>query len=120
MLYLTLLPLTLTQTVAVLEAFSCELPKTLDEVDEFSIATPLTFAHFFNTEHGSFYGIRNDMARCEPKNCFLRFRPEVPEVGGLYLAGQDVICNGVFTAAMGGMVSASKVLGKKNPFSLLK
>ena len=55
----------------------------------------------------------------EPKNFFLRLRPEVREVPGLFLTGQDVVCDGVLSSSLGGLLCAAKVLGRSNPLSLL-
>ncbi len=42
---------------------------------------------------------------------FLRLRPELPKVPGLYLTGQDVITGDIFGAKVGGLLCAQKVLG---------
>lgn len=97
-----------------------KLPKSLDEVDHYQIATPLTFAHFIKSEHGAFYGLDHGMKRFEPKTFFLRLRPEVPEVPGLYLTGQDIVTDGFICAMLGGVMCASKVLGVSNPKAFVK
>jgi len=97
-----------------------EVPETLDGVDMFEIGTPVTFASFFNRNEGAWYGLDNNMERFKPKNYFLRLRPEVHEVPGLFLTGQDVTSDGLLGAAIGGILCAGKVLGEHNPFSLLR
>lgn len=104
----------------VLEPTGAKLPKTLSDVDYYQIATPLTFAQYFKSEHGAFYGLDNDMKRFEPKTFFLRLRPEVPEVPGVYLTGQDMVTDGLAGAMLGGFLCAGKVLGVSNPKALVK
>jgi hypothetical protein len=89
-------------------------------VDHYQVATPLTFAHFIKSEHGAFYGLDHGMKRFEPKTFFLRLRPEVPEVPGLYLTGQDIVTIGFECALLGGVLCASKVLGVFNPKAFVK
>lgn len=96
-----------------------KLPSMLQEVDFYEVGSPLTFAHYYNSERGAFYGLDNDLQRFEPKTFFLRLRPEVPEVKGLYLAGQDVMVDGLGAAMLGGLLCARKVLGVTNPASLV-
>ena len=97
-----------------------KLPNTLDDVDFYEIGSPLTFAYYYNSERGAFYGLDNNLKRFEPKTFFLRLRPEVPEVPGLYLTGQDVFTDGFGPSMVSGMLCAGKVLGVKNPASLVK
>lgn len=97
-----------------------KLPTSLNEVDFCEVGTPLTFAHYYNSERGAFYGLDNDMKRFEPKAFFLRLRSEVPEVKGLYLTGQDVTMDSLGGAMIGGLLCARKVLGVMNPTSLVK
>lgn len=97
-----------------------KLPESLDDVDFYEVGSPLTFAHYYNAERGAFYGLDNDLKRFEPKTFFLRLRPEVPEVKGLYLSGQDAMVDGLGAAMLGGLLCARKVLGVTNPISLVR
>jgi all-trans-retinol 13,14-reductase len=99
---------------------SANLPKSLEEVDHFEVGSPLTFAHYYKSQRGAFYGLDNDLKRFEPKTFFLRLRPDVQEVPGLYLTGQDVMVDGMMGAMVGGVLCAQKVLGVVNPRSLLR
>ena len=56
----------------------------------------------------------------EPRTYYLRLRPKVAEVPGLYLAGQDVTCGGFVPAMMGGLLCAGNVLNVDDPFTLLR
>lgn len=95
------------------------VPRTLDEVDHYQIATPLTWEHFLRREGGPFYGTENDMARYEATTLYENIRPDIPEIPGLYLTGQDAECCGFVGAMMGGLFCAAKVAGVSNPMSLL-
>lgn len=101
------------------DRMGAKLPTSLDQVDFYEIGSPLTFAHYYNSERGAFYGLDNDMKRFDPNTFFLRLRPEVPEVKGLYLTGQDVMMDSLGGAMIGGLLCARKVLGVINPTSLL-
>lgn len=95
------------------------LPKTLDAVDHHELGTPLTYAHFYRREKGAFYGLDHNMNRFEPRVMFERLRPEVEEIPGLFLTGQDVSTCGFGGALVGGVMCASKVLNRPNPFSIV-
>ena len=97
-----------------------KLPKTLEAVDHYEVGSPLTFAHYYKSQRGAFYGLDIDLKRFEPRTFFLRLRPDVPEVPGLYLTGQDVMADGMIGAMMGGLLCAQKVLGVVNLGSLLR
>jgi len=105
--------------VEVFEYAGAKLPKTLDEVDCYEVGTPLTFAHMLKSKDGAWYGLDANQERFEPRTYFLRLRPEVPEVPGLFLTGQDVTQNAFGPSALAGLLCAAKVLGRRNPFDLL-
>lgn len=108
------------RVVEVLGPTGAKLPKTLDEVDHFEVGTPLTFSHYYHSQRGAFYGLDHDLKRFEPKTFFLRLRPEVPEIPGLYLTGQDISVSSMCGAMVGGLLCAQKVLGVLNPLSLIR
>lgn len=78
--YLSLTPFTFllllsNKVVEVLNGrMGATLPTSLDQVDYYEVGSPLTFAHYYNSEQGAFYGLDNDMKRFEPRNFFLRLR----------------------------------------------
>jgi all-trans-retinol 13,14-reductase len=109
-----------TRVVEVLENRCPTLPKTLDNVDHFRIGTPLTYSHFLHSEHGALYGLDHDLKRFEPTTHYLRLRPKVQEVSGLYLSGQDVTTCGFIGAMFGGLLCAGNVLDKGDPLTLLR
>ncbi len=70
------------------------------------MATPLTFRHFTSHSLGNFYGLpavpeRFKISRIEVKT----------PVRGLYLTGQDILCNGIAPALLSGMATASYLNG---------
>jgi all-trans-retinol 13,14-reductase len=99
---------------------SDSLPKTLANVDTYELGTPLAYAHYLRADTGAVYGLNHDVNRFSPRIFFQELRPDVPEIPGLYLTGQDVSTCGLVGALVGAYLCASKVLGVRNPFSLLK
>jgi all-trans-retinol 13,14-reductase len=97
-----------------------KLPKTLDAVDHYEVGSPLSYAHYYNAQRGALYGLDLDLKRFEPKTFLLRLRPEIPEVPGLYLTGQDIAVDGMIGAMFGGLLCAQKVLGLRKVISLLR
>ena len=96
------------------------LPQGLESIDHYRIGTPLTFSHFLGGDHGALYGLDHDMKRFEPKMQYVRLRPKVPEVSGLFLSGQDVATCGFNGAMMGGLLCASSILDVDDPFTLIR
>ena len=84
------------------------------------VGTPLSYANFIGSNRGEWYGLEADRDRFNAKNFYLRLRPEIPEVPGLYLTGQDVMTLGFVGAMAGGMHCAAKLLGLHNPTSLIR
>jgi all-trans-retinol 13,14-reductase len=108
------------RTVEVLTSVGAtNLPRTLDKVDHFQIGSPLTYAHYYRRDGGTFYGTENDLERFSPVVFFERIRPEIAEIPGLYLTGQDASTPGFVGAMLGGLLCASKVAGIFNPMSML-
>jgi all-trans-retinol 13,14-reductase len=109
-----------TRTSTVLNsAYGAKLPESLDGVDHFEIGSPLSFAHYYEATSGALYGLDHDVQRFEADNFFLRLRPEVPEISGLYLSGQDIVTDSLVSAMLGGLLCAQKVLGVLNPLSMV-
>lgn len=108
------------RVVEILGHASVTLPHNLDDVDLCEVATPLTFERFYQADHGGWYGIEIDKNRMEPENYFLKLRPKVHGVEGLFLTGQDVMTMGIEPCALSGVMCAATVLGHKgNPFAML-
>jgi all-trans-retinol 13,14-reductase len=90
-----------------LEALYAQVPQVRGKVDVFELSTPLTTQHFCNYATGEIYGLDHTPQRFEQR--WLQPRTPVP---GLYLAGQDVASCGVAGALLGGVLSASAILGR--------
>jgi all-trans-retinol 13,14-reductase len=90
-----------------LDALYTHVPQTRGKVDVFELSTPLTTRHFCNYRKGEIYGIDHTPQRFAQR--WLRPRTAVP---GLYLTGQDISSCGVAGALIGGVLSASAILGK--------
>ncbi len=96
-----------------------KLPRSLEGVDNFKLGTPLTLAHFLASDHGAMIGLDHNMKRFEPEFHFLRLRSKVPEVSGLFITGQDIVCAGFPGAMVGGLFCAATMLGVGDPFTLV-
>jgi all-trans-retinol 13,14-reductase len=108
------------RVVEVLEVDCPNLPKGLEGMDHFQIGSPLTNSRLLGGEHGAAYGLEHNMKRFEPSIHYLRLRPKLPEVSGLYLTGQDIATAGFPAAMMGGLQCAATMLQVADPFALLR
>ena len=91
----------------ILEILYTHVPQAKGRVDVFELSTPLTTRHFSNHATGEIYGLDHTPQRFEQR--WLRPRTPIP---GLYLTGQDIATCGVAGALMGGVLTASNILGK--------
>ena len=82
-------------------------PQLRGKIDHAELATPLSFNHFLNREHGDFMSLA-----ASPQRFALRSLSAHSGVPNLYLSGQDVTAAGVVGAVQGGVVAASAVLGR--------
>jgi all-trans-retinol 13,14-reductase len=89
-----------------LETLYTHVPQVRGKVDTYELSTPLTTQHFANYSRGELYGIDHTPSRFQQR--FLRPKTRIP---GLYLTGQDISSCGVAGALMGGVLSASAILG---------
>jgi all-trans-retinol 13,14-reductase len=90
-----------------LETLYAHVPQARGAVDVWELSTPLTTRHFGNYARGELYGVDHTPVRFRQR--FLRPRTAIP---GLWLTGQDVATCGVAGALMGGVTSASAILGR--------
>jgi all-trans-retinol 13,14-reductase len=90
-----------------LECLYTHVPQVRGKVDVYELSTPLSTRHFANYRRGELYGIDHSPTRFQQR--FLRPKTAVP---GLYLTGQDISSCGVAGALMGGVLSASAILGR--------
>jgi all-trans-retinol 13,14-reductase len=83
------------------------VPAVRGKLDITELSTPLSTRHFMNYQHGEAYGVSATPARFR-----LRCLTPRTSVRNLYLTGQDVCTLGVTGALMGGVLTASAVLGR--------
>ncbi len=83
------------------------LPQTKGKVAFSELSTPLSTRHFSNHPRGEIYGVE-----LTPKRFRLRWLEPRTPVRGLFLTGQDAAVHGVVGALIGGLISASAVLGR--------
>jgi all-trans-retinol 13,14-reductase len=83
------------------------VPQVRDKIDTCELSTPLTTRSFTNHPSGEIYGLAHVPERFR-LNCL---GPRTP-VPGLFLTGADVALAGVTGAMMGGVLSASAILGR--------
>jgi phytoene dehydrogenase-like protein len=88
-----------------LEALYAHWPQARGHVKHAELSTPLSARHFAGHPHGELYGLSQP-----PERFLLRVRPRT-KVQGFYLTGADVTMAGVCGAMMGGILTASAILG---------
>jgi all-trans-retinol 13,14-reductase len=83
------------------------VPAVRGKLDIAELSTPLSTRHFMNYQRGEAYGVSATPARFR-----LRCLTPHTSVRNLYLTGQDVCTLGITGALMGGVLTASAVLGR--------
>jgi all-trans-retinol 13,14-reductase len=91
------------------------VPAVAGKVDVAELSTPLTTRHFMNYERGEAYGLS-----ATPERFRMRCLTPGTPARGLYLTGQDVVTLGIAGALMGGVISASAILGRNLSAALSK
>ncbi len=89
-------------------------PQLKDKVEYFEIGTPVTNSYYLNADKGEMYGLDHNKDRFTAE-ASIELRPEVSDVKGLYLTGQDVLSCGIVGAAIGGVLCSSSIL-KRNVY----
>ncbi|XP_046641575.1 all-trans-retinol 13,14-reductase-like, partial [Daphnia pulicaria] len=90
-------------------------PKLKNNIDYYSVGTPVTIEHFLSTKEGGIYGMVHGIERFCPKQSSL-LRPE-SGIKGLYFTGQDVTSTGFGACVYSGFMCTSAILNKN--YSLL-
>jgi all-trans-retinol 13,14-reductase len=85
----------------------CHAPAVRGYIDFTELSTPLSTRHFANYRQGEMYGLSAVPARFR-----LRALGAYTPVRNLYMTGADVVTHGVTGALLGGVVTASLVLGR--------
>ncbi len=83
------------------------VPQVEGEVAFHDLSTPLTTRWFCNYEKGEVYGLNHGPARFRQR----ALKPKTP-IKGLWLTGQDACTAGIAGALLGGVLSASAILGR--------
>jgi all-trans-retinol 13,14-reductase len=83
------------------------VPAVAGKIDHAELSTPLTTRHFMNYRQGEAYGLA-----ATPERFRARSLTPHTSVKNLYLTGQDVASMGVTGAMMGGVMTASAILGR--------
>ena len=83
------------------------MPGLRGRIRHAELSTPLSTAHFAGYPSGEIYGLNHTPARFRER----WLKPRTP-VKGLYLTGQDISSCGVAGAMVGGVLTASVVLGR--------
>ena len=84
-----------------------KVPAVRDRIEIAELSTPLTTRHFVNYPHGEIYGMS-----AGPERFRLRCLTPQTAIRNLYLTGQDASMLSVVGATMGGILTASAVLGR--------
>ncbi|NIB37945.1 NAD(P)/FAD-dependent oxidoreductase [Pseudomaricurvus alkylphenolicus] len=82
-------------------------PQIEPYVDYFEVSTPVSYQHFLRRKSGNFMGIEASPQRFQQQ----WLRADTP-IENLFLTGQDITTDGVISALMAGVMTASRVLGE--------
>lgn len=102
-------------TQALLDLVERHHPGFRDLVEYSELGTPLTFEHFTAAPSGSIYGYPGTPEKYRKR----WLGPETP-VRNLYLTGSDVALLGIMGALMGGVITASRLLGPMGFFEIVR
>lgn len=81
-------------------------PGIIDAIEDFHVATPLTYRDYFGTPKGSLYGVLKDSK--EPMKNYFPSRTKIPN---LFLTGQNMSIHGVLGVAMSAVITCGEFLG---------
>jgi phytoene dehydrogenase-like protein len=102
-------------TQALLDLVERQHPGFRDLVEYSELGTPLTFEHFTAAPSGSIYGYPGT-----PERYRKRLFGVTTPVPSLYLTGSDVLLPGIMGALMGGVLTASRLLGPFGFFQIMR
>lgn len=102
-------------TQALLDLIELHHPGFRDLVEYSELGTPLTFEHFTAAPSGSIYGFPGTPDKYRKH----WLGPGTP-IQNLYLTGSDVASLGIMGALMGGVLTASRLLGPLGFFQIMR
>ena len=85
-------------------------PQLEGKVEDYDVATPLTYQQFISSPEGEVFGCNHKKERFSPITAAM-MRPNTP-IPGLYLTGQDVTTCGFSGAMQGGLLTSSIILNR--------
>ncbi len=94
-------------TQRMLDQLERHLPGIRGRIEHCELSSPLSTRHFANYEHGEIYGLSATPARFQTRE----LQPRTG-IRNLFLTGSDAASFGVTGALMGGVLSASAILGR--------
>jgi phytoene dehydrogenase-like protein len=94
-------------TERILNQLEKHLPGIRSRIERCELSSPLSTRHFANYEHGEIYGLSATPARFQTRE----LQPRTG-IRNLFLTGSDAASFGVTGALMGGVLSASAILGR--------
>ena len=94
-------------TERILDQLEQHLPGIRGRIEHCELASPLSTRHFANYERGEIYGLSATPARFQTRD----LQPRTG-IRNLFLTGSDAASFGVTGALMGGVLSASAILGR--------
>lgn len=100
---------------ALLDLVECHHPGFRDLVEYSELGTPLTFEHFTAAPSGAIYGYPGTPDKYRKP----WLRPGTP-IRNLYLTGSDVALPGIMGALMGGVLTASRLIGPLGFFQIMR
>ncbi len=94
-------------TKRILDAVFTKVPKLRGKIDVCELSTPVTTHHFAGHPRGELYGLDHTPAR---------YRTPIhtrTHLSGLFITGQDLVSCGVSGAMLGGVLTATAILGAR-------
>lgn len=100
---------------ALLDLIERHHPGFRDLVEYYELGTPLTFEYFAAAPSGSIYGYPGT-----PDKYLKRWLSPGTPIRNLYLTGSDVALLGIMGALMGGVLTASRLIGPLGLFQIMR
>ena len=94
-------------TQRILDVLFEKVPQLRGKIDVCELSTPVTTHHFASHPRGELYGLDHGPAR------FAHSFNARTHVDGLFLTGQDLVTCGVSGALLGGVLTATSILGPR-------